>query len=685
MTALARLVIRWPRSVVALWCVIALGGGYCSSLLNDRLQNGGYSVSGSQSARIAALGSERFADVGEAQAYIFAIVPVGATPALRRDASLLRGAALGVRGVRAVGTTDISQDGRAILLPVTLRGGIAAAQSYSPALERSIRRVAVAPARVGLIGQVPVFNRYQIDAKHSLQGAALISFPVTLGILLVAFLSIFAAVLPLALATVSLGATFAVLYLLSFVVQLNVFVEDTVLILGLGLSIDFSLFMVTRVREYLAQGVSGPDAIAKTLDTTGRAILISGSTVAASLAGLFAANVGFLSSLAIGAIGVTITVVLAAITLAPAVLALVGENLERFPVRVAVSSAQGERLWQWLGAFVIRRRLVLVAVIVPMMLLLSLPALGLHVRFRTFSILPSNDPVRRATTEVERHFGPGFGAPIVVAARISPGLLEERVERQPGVAQIGIAERGTQGWTRVEATLRASPDSSEAEVLIQRLRVSLPRAVGRYALVGGPTAEALDLSERLNARTPTVVLIILGLELVFLTVALRAPVIAVKAGATTLLSVTTTLGILSLLFGGSDTLAYFVPLMLIGAVFGLSTDYEVFLLTRARELYRGGLSNTESIRTALVRSARSITLAGITMSAVFFAFASSNLMPYRQLGVGLGLAVLLDVTVVRALLVPATVAILGSANWWRPRLGRQAQAPEESSPADLAS
>ncbi|MGH2853104.1 MAG: MMPL family transporter [Solirubrobacteraceae bacterium] len=683
MTILARSVIRHSRKIAVLWCIMALCGAYCSSHLTKRLQNGGYDVPGSQSAKVVKLGKEKFGDKAEAQAYISVVAPAGSLATLLHDAALLAHAAQDIHGVDQVGTPVFSHNRRAALVPVMFNGSIGTAQLNDPAVERAIHLISIAPAKAELIGQIPVFNRYEVNAKKTLQRAAFISFPVTLVILLIAFLSAIAAALPLILALECIGVTLGLLYFLTYFFQLSVFVEDTVLILGLGLSIDFSLFIVTRVRESLARGsASIQEAITEALSTTGRAILVSGLTIAASLAGLFIVGVGFLGSLAIGAMGVTLVVTAAALTLTPASLVMLGHRLDRLPLRVAVSAAHRAALWQALAAFVVRRRVAIVAVVVPILLVLSIPVLGLSVRFKTFSILPSSDPVRKATTEVEKAFGPGFGAPVVILAKTSTGHLEESVEREPSIVESGEAQSGTQGWSRVTAVLRASPDSNSAEGYVHTLRTSLRGSLGRTALVGGPTAEGVDLADRINTRTPIVALVILIVELIVLTAAFRAPVIALKAAITTLLSVTATLGILSIIFG-SGRLAYFVPLFLVAAVFGLSTDYEIFLLSRVREYYLEGLSTAESVQTALVRSARSITLAGITMSAVFFAFASSPLTPYIQLGVGLGLAVLMDVTIVRGLLVPATVALLGDANWWRPKFLLRTPRPPQKNRTSL--
>ena len=256
---------------------------------------------------------------------------------------------------------------------------------------------------------------------------------------------------------------------------------------------------------------------------------------------------------------------------------------------------------------------------------------------------------------------------MVVVAHATPAGVRRILAAQPGVVQVGPTERGADGWVRVSGTLDYYSDSARANQIVHELRATLDRAYGSQAYVGGATAVGIDLIQRIDERTPWVVLVVLLAEILVLTVIFAAPLIAIKAALTTLLSVTAALGVMTFFFRSTGDIGYFVPLFLFATIFGLSTDYEVFLLSRVREHHREGHSNTDSLKQALIGSSRSITLAGITMGVVFFSFALSPLVPFQELGVGMGLAIVLDVTVVRGLLVPATVALLGELNWWRPR------------------
>ncbi len=682
MSTLARFALRHPRKIISFWVVVLLLSLAGASRLSDRVQNGGYGASGSQSTRAAELEEHLFGRSSEPQAYLSVLAAHGSRTVSTHEVLLAATALRGVAGVKQVGAPVISADGRAALLPVTFSGGYGYAQTRVPVLEAALSGARLDSSTARLIGQVGIYQRYMVNSKKSLSTSSLISFPVTLVILLVAFLSVVAALLPLALAAVCVGVTFGFLYLLTYVVQLSVFVEDTVLILGLGLSIDFSLFMVTRVRESLArEGATMEQAITEALQTTGRAITVSGLTVATALAGLYVTGLGVFDSLATGAIGAALIAVAAALTMTPAAVVLLGERLDRLSIRRAVKAAQNGSFWRGLADFVVRRRVAVVATIVPVMLVLSIPIAGMHITLKSISVLPSSDPVRAATAGVSEHFSPGAGTPAVVVAHASPARLRQILSAQPGVVRVGPTEFGARGWVRLDATLDSYSDGSRADTIVEDLRSSLHQAYGSRAVVGGATAVGLDLIQRINERTPWVVLVVLLAEILVLTVIFAAPLIALKAALTTLLSVSAALGVMTFFFRSTGNIGYFVPLFLFATIFGLSTDYEVFLLSRVREHHRKGASNTDSLKRALIGSSRSITLAGITMGVVFFSFAVSPLVPFQELGVGMGLAIVLDVTVVRGLLVPATVALLGELNWWRPKWSRRRRQRSVPSPA----
>ena len=270
MSSLARFVLRNPRKIIGFWVVVLLLSGVGATRLSGRVQNGGYAASGSGSIRAGEISEHKFGPVSEPQAYLSVLAQHGSHGLNGREVGQAADAVRGVEGVKLVGAPVISADGQAALLPVTFAGSYGYAQTRVPDVETALGHAPLAAASARLIGQVGIYQRYMVNSKKSLSTSSLVSFPVTLVILLVAFLSVVAALLPLGLAAVCVGVTFGFLYLLTYVVQLSVFVEDTVLVLGLGLSIDFSLFMVTRVREGLRrEGATIEQAITEALQSDG--------------------------------------------------------------------------------------------------------------------------------------------------------------------------------------------------------------------------------------------------------------------------------------------------------------------------------------------------------------------------------------------------------------------------------
>lgn len=676
MKLLATLATRYPRWVIAFWLVIAGIGLGLASQLHGRLLNGGYDVAGSgaQQAKLAI--EKAFPGEGEAQSAITVKAPAGGPKALATSTAATVAAAKGSGVVDAVGVPRVSKDGTLALVPVQLEGTIGESQRSAAKLQKKLDDL---PGTQVVVGQAGVYDRYQTHSKGTLANAAIYSAPLILLVLAAAFMSS-AALLPLLLSAVSLAGSFGVLYVLSHIIDLSVFAVDTALVLGLGLSVDFSLFMVMRLRETRGDGDPDPEReIPIILRTTGRAIAVSGLTVVVSLCGLFVVGVGILSSLALGAIASVVVVVLAALTLAPAVLVVGGRAVDRMPARVTSATVKSRFRWRRIATRVVNYKYWVIGVAFPLLLMLSVLAVNVQISMQTFSALPKDDPVRNASADVSRAFGPGVLAPAVVMTR-APAEAAAAAAGVPGVALAGQPQQGRDGWSRLTAIVNAPPDSDRAADTLRDLRQTLDAEVSAPTFVGGPIALSIDLSDRITERTWLAILAIALGEFILLAVMFRAPIVAAKTTLAGLLTVGATLGILRLIFGLDDPLAFFVPLTLIAVVFGLSTDYAVILLSRIQEEYLGGRDSTESIKRGLMETGRSLTLAGLLMSAVYFAFSLSVLDHFTQLGLGMGIAVLLDVTVVRVLLVPATMAMLKDANWWTPSfVTARARKPVESS------
>lgn len=695
LTRYADAVIAHARGVLVAWAVVTVACAGVAAGLFGHLANSGIYVPHGMAERAMRTLAREVPGEGASRVYAIAQVRparlgVGAGGALERRLAVPqalssasqatswaaervlagRPAVVGVHRVGA-GVRYGSGGGVALLSAVAgveLRLDPPQAEQRIQGLAATMRRAGRGALRYVLLGDPVVSARYAALARHDLVRAEQITFPVTLAVLAVAFLSLVAAAIPLVLAGVGLTATFAVLFLGWRHSGLSVFVTDTASVLALGLSIDYSLFMVSRYREERSAGSATADALRRTLATTGRAVLLSGVTIALSALSLLAVGVGVFTSMAIGATLATLVSVLVALTLFPAIVCVLGPRIDRFELRRAARAAQRGRLWRRLAAVVTGRPALAATASLLVLLALAAPLPSIRSGFHTISALPPHEAVAQASAQLGAVFGPGAAGPVDVATRLDGTRVEEALARDPDVATVWGLSRGRAGWWGMHATLRSSPDGEQARATVEGLRRTLA-ADPRRTLIGGPTEARVELMRRIHARTPLVVALACALALAALVVGLRSLVVPLKALVTSLLSIGATLGVLWRLFPsspGPPTLEFFVPLFLFAIVFGLSIDYEVFLLSRIREAVREGRPNREAVQIGLVRSARSITLAGATLVTVFVAFTSSQLDGLRQLGGGVAIAIVLDVTIVRCVLVPATVTLLGRWNWWLP-------------------
>jgi RND superfamily putative drug exporter len=449
-----------------------------------------------------------------------------------------------------------------------------------------------------------------------------------------------------------------------------VFVTNTATILALGLSVDFSLFVVTRYREELARDAGSVErALTTTMTTTGRAVLLSACTIAASLAGLYVVGVSTFSTMAIGATLATLGAAATALTLLPATIRLAGHRIEWLRIDRVARAAARATVWSRLARVVTGHPVAALLASLLVLVLLALPVRSFGLDVHTEQLLPRNDGLRRDMTHLSHVIAPGATAPINIVTRDELAHVKGLVQPLPGVAQVWSEVNGTGGWSSLQAIARASPDGEASRQLVVRIRALLARRAHAETLVGGTIAGSIDLVDRIGQRAPWAILTATTVCFLVLAWGLRSLVIPLKAVLTTLLSVAATLGLLLRLFHGSGAqphLEFFVPLFLFAILFGLSIDYEVFLLSRIREAAAAGHDHREAVRRGLIGSARSITLAGLTLTTVFLAFATSRLLPFQQLGVGLALAVVLDITLVRCVLVPAAVVLLREWNWWWP-------------------
>ncbi len=552
-------------------------------------------------------------------------------------------------------------------------------------------------------GRIPTFETFSRQVNDDLGKAEAISLPVLLVLLVVIFGSLTAASLPLAIGGVGILGGFATLRALAEVTHVSVFAVNVVTLIGLGLAIDYGLLMVSRFREELRGdpvrgdpgGTDVPTALARTLSTAGRTIAVSGVTVAVSLAGLTFFDIPFLRSMGLGGVAVVTIDMLAALTLLPALLAVLGRRVDAVSVRglrrrFTGSLARPGRRWfadGWarLARAVMRHPMTFAARLVLLLLVLALPVLHLSVGATDARVLPAGTEARVVSESLVRDFPSNATAPVQVVLRFGPavgdagrGAARAYLARVRDLAGVQGADVAGAGGDVVLIAVRydSRPTSPTARRLVGAIR-DLPPPAGVEVLVGGETAGVADRLASMAATLPWTVGFVAAVTFVLLALAFGSVLLPVKAIVMNVLSLAATFGVVVWIFQDghlSDLLGFTptgsidpsMPVLMLAIVFGLSTDYEVFLLSRVREHYDLTGDNTAAVAHGMQRTGGIITSAAVLLLAVIGAFSVSGVTSIKLIGVGMFVAILLDATVVRALLVPATMRLMGRANWWAP-------------------
>jgi RND superfamily putative drug exporter len=511
-------------------------------------------------------------------------------------------------------------------------------------------------------------------------------------IMLLAFGSVVAMGLPIITALFGIAIGFAVLDLLSHVVTTPVFAPEIMAMIGLGVGIDYALFVVTRYRQGLAEGREPREAIALSLATSGRAVVFAGTTVILSLLGLFILQLSFMRGLAIGAIAAVVLVMTAAITLLPAMLGFSGRAIDKLHVPGLLQSAaepSARGFWYRWSRTVQRHPLVAGTAALLVLLCLAVPLFSMRLAFTDAGNDPTNLTTRQAFDALATGFGPGFNGPLIIAANVPPGQhaaieqLDAALKRTAGVAFVAPAQFSTSGTAAVIiAYPTTSPQSAQTEAMVHNLRDHVIPAstsgTGVNAFVGGETAGSVDASSYLSSRLPWVIGTVLLLSFLLLMAVFRSLAIPIKAVVVNLLSVGAAYGVIVAVFqwgwlggviriGATAPIDPWIPLMMFTILFGLSMDYEVFLLSRMREEWRIGHDNSAAVADGLAKTARVITAAAAIMICVFGSFVIGDpLHVLKVFGLGLAAAILIDATLVRMVLVPSIMELIGDANWWMP-------------------
>ena len=554
-------------------------------------------------------------------------------------------------------------------------------------------------------GAWAVFRDVNKHVSADITRAEAISMPIVVLLCLVFFGSVAAALMPAFVGVVAIVGAFALVRAITMGTEVSIFSINVITLIGLGLAIDYALFVVSRFREELAK-YPGTErehvnaAITTTMATAGRTVLFSGLIVAASLASLLIFPQSFLRSMGYGGVAAVLVAMAAALTLLPALLAVLGPRIEagRMPWRRGVRAEERARLaragsdlttmhggWARLAHSVMRRPVAYVVVIAVALIALGTPFLSAKWGSIDERVLPIDAPSRVAADLGTREFGGRTASANIVVEGAGQSQLDAYIGRLgtvSGVRSAGLIDQaaarpsGTGTTSLVQVSWLGNSQSEKSQQLVRDLRVIDP-GTGARALVGGFSASAIDLVDSIGARLPWMGLIVIVIMLVLLFVAFGSVVLPVKAVVMNALSLSASFGVVTWVFqdghlsgplGFTPTgyLDVTQPILMLAIIFGLSMDYEVFLLSRIREEWDRTGDNTTSVANGLQRSGRIITSAALLLAVVIGGFTTSGIVLMKMIGVGMLVAVLIDATVVRALLVPATMRLLGTVNWWAP-------------------
>jgi uncharacterized membrane protein YdfJ with MMPL/SSD domain len=580
----------------------------------------------------------------------------------------------------------VSKDGHSVQVLISLAGEsqddyLSNYDELSPTLE--------APSSTGLqtdlAGAFAVYNDVNEITSEDLARAESISMPVVVLLALLIFGSLVAASMPALVGLLAMVGALALVRVIATFTEVSVFSVNVISLLGIGLAIDYALFVISRFREELAllpadDPDAVPTAIRRTMTTAGRTVLFSGLTVAAAMSSLLIFPQAFLKSMGYGGMAAVLVAMLAALTVLPATLRLLGRKVDggRLPWRrhrpVEVSDAHGR--WAALARGVMRRPWLVIVGTVAGLLLLASPFLNVKWGSVDYRVLPPDAPAHVAAEKLS-DFGPETStAQLLVrgASEADVAAYAEQVAQVDGV--IGVQPVASEGdSTLLRASWAGNSQSEHSQGVIEDIRDVQPASGD--VLVGGLSADTVDLIDSVGSHLPWMGLIVAGVMLVLLFIAFGSLVLPVKAVVMNLFSITASFGVVTWIFsdGHLSGLLGFTPqnfldatnpILMLAILFGLSMDYEVFLLSRVREQYDRTGDNDVAVATGVQKTGRIITSAAVLLAVVIGAFALSGIVFMKMLGIGMLVALLVDATVVRALLVPATMKLLGRLNWWAP-------------------
>ena len=675
-----RMVLAW---IVAAVVIIGVG----SSLAGE--YNADYNTPGSESKRASDITEQRFGGYSGQEIYVVWKDPRGAaSPAARKRLAGFFAQAGQVNHIAVHTAIRVSQDGTigSTTLPMTVPG-------WDVPKSDGQKLIAAADQNSGdgleiKLGGDPI---YAAQSQSNPEGIGFLGAAI---VLLIAFGSVVAAGLPLAIALVGLGISSAgLIALLAHVLDVPDWTTAVSGLIGIGVGIDYSLLVLTRFRAAMAEGKDRHDAVVEAITTAGRSAIIAGCTVVIAVLGLVLTGLNYMYGVAISTSLAVLVVMFASITLLPALLSYLGPRVDRLRIpflsRGLEVKADGDSLAaRWSHA--VQRRPWTAAILATVVLLaLAAPALGMRLGFPDAGNDPPDTMTRQAYDLNAEGFGPGVNGPLVIAAAMPGPAAKPKVETfakqlrsEPGIQFVAPPRFNAPGNAAIVTVIpTGSPQAKQTEDLVNRLRDDvIPRDLGGTGIraeVGGVTAALEDQSEYMKGRMPLFIIAVVGLSFLLLLVAFHSPLISLKAAIMNLLSVSAAYGVMTLVSHGGAVgrligidhevpVAPFMPVMMFAILFGLSMDYEVFLISRIREEYLKDGDTRRAVADGLAKTARVITAAAAIMVVVFLAFLAAPDVFLKLFGIGLASAIFLDATVVRMVLVPAVMQLLGARNWWIP-------------------
>jgi RND superfamily putative drug exporter len=742
-----RRVYRFRWYIIAFWAIIVLASIPFAAQIGTVLTGGGYSYNKSESARAETLIQTKLPPTPTQLLVIFqsTSTPVS-DPAYRREVTSFMSRARPFSNVTGVSQSGTGQDGRTTYVTVNFNVKSGTVEDRLDAFRKllpggSTVGPAAGPAQAYLTGDAPLSHDFSQITTRDTERAEFFALPIALLVLLVVFGSLIAAAMPILLAIVAIPVTLAIIYAIGQHLSISIFVLNIISIIGLGISIDYSLFMIRRFRDELATGCSTSDAIGWTVATAGESILFSGLIVMIGFCALLVIGVDIMTSLGIGGAVVVTTSVLAALTLLPALLGVLGHRVNslRIPFFSRLTmhfprtgthnpGEQRRNFWQKWALGVMKRPVLIILLVTVLLAGLGWPLFSISLGSTSTAAIPTSSQARQGIDILNTQF-PDTNTQLVsivvqapnssnmltsdnlakldslstwiakqpyVTGVISlthipatpgvPTLTEQQLttlyttgaySRNPAMAQF-VTSTTNGSTTLITATTNAKVDSSESKTLVNNLRAGDKAAAqGLTVLIGGDQADGLDFNNYLYGNFPWAILVILVSTYILLLLMFRSIVLPLKAILMNVLSVAACLGVLVFIFqwGNFSNILGFtsqgfldsiIPILLFCILFGLSMDYEVFLLSRVREEWLFTHNNRWSVARGLEKTGGVITNAALLFVIVAGAFAFTSIIVVKEMGLGMALSVLLDATIIRTLLVPATMRLLGRWNWWLP-------------------